>query len=465
LHASRAHENPDISLPVHIGPVTAYRIATTIRLRTLPFAFAASLLLFGSLASQYFGRNAAPNRDFLGFYFAAEVVRDNPHGELYRGNSDQDPELSVLAPIDSPIYSHAKAAGQSPVSRYLYPPLLADLLIPLTHWSAPAAAAAWRMINLVLIFTSLILLAQMLRIGLATPEFALVAACTFFFYPIHESLWSGNVSVVLMALWVVALFAYDKGWVVLSAFALAFATVLKVTPIAIFPLFVVWKDRRWLAAYFASLLCMISALAAFNGLPAMRMSWDTLVAMVPGDPKCDVKCIGSLLTWIYFGSVKGASNLLRSSIGTSHGLLVAIRILSFAFYAACLFPVWIKRGAMSRSERVFAISIFAVVALCVSPVSWRQAYAMALPALAICWTKALRQRLSMADTNLLAFVTAVLGTLFLDVAATTMPMPEAARIALSGLWIVLSVGFCLFALWRWNEEKAWLPAPPAASSV
>jgi hypothetical protein len=445
--------------------VTSNEIATTNRLRRLPFAFAASLLLLGSLASQYFGRNAVPNRDFLGFYFAAEVVRDNPHGDLYRGNTDQDPELSAFVPVDSPIYSRAKAAGQNQALRYVYPPLLADLLIPLTHWSAPEAAAAWRTMNLALIFAALILLARMLRIPLATPEFALLAACTFFFYPVHESLWAGNVSVVLMALWVVALFAYDKHWVVLSAFALAFATVLKVTPIAIFPLFVVWKDRRWLTAYFLSLVCILGALAAFNGLPAMRMSWVTLVTMGPGNPKCDVKCIGSLLSWIYFGSVKGASNLLRSSMGGSHGLLVAIRVVSFAFYAACFVPVWIRRGAMGRSERVFAISIFAVVALCVSPVSWRQAYAMALPALAICWTKALRQRLSVADTNLLAFVTAVLGTLFLDVAATTLPIPEAARIALSGLWIVLSVAFCLFALWRWNEEKAWFPAQPAATSA
>jgi hypothetical protein len=83
------------------------------------FAFALASLLAGSLLQRYLGRGSStPNDDFYVYYFAAQIVHDNPHANLYADVIKGD-LLAQDALIDSEIFSHAKSAGIGGIMRRL----------------------------------------------------------------------------------------------------------------------------------------------------------------------------------------------------------------------------------------------------------------------------------------------------------------------------------------------------------
>jgi len=58
------------------------------------FAFALASLLISSLAQRYLGHiMPEPDLDFYNYYFAAQVVHDNPHANLYQGATDKNLEI------------------------------------------------------------------------------------------------------------------------------------------------------------------------------------------------------------------------------------------------------------------------------------------------------------------------------------------------------------------------------------
>jgi hypothetical protein len=82
------------------------RFGKLLDIRTL-FAFALASLLFSSLAQRYLGHvMPAPDIDFYDYYFAAQVVHDNPRANLYAGATDGNPQLRS-APLDSELSAHA----------------------------------------------------------------------------------------------------------------------------------------------------------------------------------------------------------------------------------------------------------------------------------------------------------------------------------------------------------------------
>src|SRR5690349_23024456 len=95
--------------------------------------------------------------DFRPYFAAALALRDNPSANIY--------DLHVLR-------AAALAHGAPPpVAIYLYPPLLAVLLLPLTLLPPPAAITAWTLLNLLLepacIALTLSLLARLLALRIA----------------------------------------------------------------------------------------------------------------------------------------------------------------------------------------------------------------------------------------------------------------------------------------------------------
>src|ERR1019366_4004166 len=96
------------------------RFGKLVECKTL-FAFALASLLISSLAQRYLGHVMPdPDLDFYDYYFAAQVVHDNPRADLYAGATDGNPELHLDPPIDSALSVHARAAGFDGVEFYLY---------------------------------------------------------------------------------------------------------------------------------------------------------------------------------------------------------------------------------------------------------------------------------------------------------------------------------------------------------
>jgi hypothetical protein len=262
------------------------------------FAFALASLLVSSLAQRYLGHVMPdPNLDFYDYYFAAQVVHDNPHANLYAGATDGNPQLRS-APPDSELFAHAKTAGFEDIELYLYPPLLADLLAPVSQHSSHLAAAVWRAFNLALVLGSVILLARMMRVPILSFQFAAFTVAAYSFWPIHEALSLGQIAIVMLALWTIGIVAYFDDRMILSSAAFALATAFKVTPLLLLPLFFIWKDRRWLVSYFAISAGLVAAMVAINGSQTLGIYATVMSGMGSGAPAMQNKSIGSLIAWI-----------------------------------------------------------------------------------------------------------------------------------------------------------------------
>jgi len=403
------------------------------------------------LTQQYLGHVSPSdaNIDFYVYYFAAQGVHDNPYADLYAGAIDGNPQ-SLSAPTGSTIFTHAKAAGIDDVQLYLYPPLLADLLAPFSRIPVHLAVTLWRAFNIALVFASVLMLARIVRISILGFEFAVLALAAYSFFPVHEAIWIGQATIIMLALWTVGIAAYCEDRVILSAAAFALATAFKVTPILLLPLFIIWKDRRWIISYFAVSLGLVSAMTVMNGLQNVSGSIEVISAMGSGIPSMANKTIGSLVAWIYYGKPFTPDTVLGVISSQPCGLIFVAKAISGVFYLICLFLVWRGRRA-GRATRATTIAVFSLVTLCASPVSWRHGYSIAFIVLAIFWARALRTPTRVIHRVLLTVTTIVVGTVFLDAAAKT-PAPQVCKILLSASWIVFSVLFCLVTLYHVNTD-------------
>ena len=132
-------------------------------------------------------------------------------------------------------------------------------------------------------------------------------------------------------------------------------------------------------------------------------------------------------------------------------LSIAAKAASGLFYLHCLSLVWRDRRRLDRTSKVASIAVFGLVTACVSPISWRHGYTIAIIALAIFWVKALRTRPRAVHVVLLTLTTITLGSLFSDLAAQA-PLPQLCKILLAATWVVFSVLFCLDVLYHANAE-------------
>ena len=417
-----------------------------LEIKTL-FAFALTSLLIGSLIQQYLGRGTTtPNLDFYDYYFAAQVVHDNPRANLYSDATVGNPQTRY-APIDSEISVHAKAAGVSGIMLYLYPPLLADIIAPFSGIPVYLAAALWRVLNLTLVFVSVVFLARMMRVPLLSFEFVILAVAVYSFFPIHESLWIGQATLIMLVLWTAGIAAYFDGRIVLSAIVFALATAFKITPVLLLPLFFICKDRRWIISYLAASLGLVAAMLAINGWQNISVYPSVMSAMSGGIPAARNKTLGSLVAWVFYGKPFDSDLALKVIANLPTSLLIMEKAVSGAFYLFCLFLAWRSRQ-IERASRAATIAVFALVALCVAPVSWRHGYSVAFIALAIYWVKSLRTpRPRILHSVLLTLTTFTFGCVIVETAVES-PLPQICKLILAASWIVFTVLFSVDILYH-----------------
>lgn len=397
-------------------------------------------VIASSLAQRYLGHFLeSPNLDFYDYYFAAEIVRENPRAPLYEGAEVGNPQLKS-APAGTALAKLATHAGLGDTELYLYPPLLADLLRPLTRVSPQNAAVAWRLINLALVFVSVASLSRVLGLKLLSFEFLTVAFTAYAFWPTHEAISLGQVSIVLLALWAVGIAAYDQRKPGLSAIAFALATALKVTPICVLPLFVIWKDRRWIVSYVGALVALIAAMGAVNGGSNLTAYAHVMHSMSGLVPAVGNKCIGSLLAWLYYGqpfTLRSVHSILSNS---REELALASKLVSLCFYAYCVFLAWLRQSCSYGRERdnSIVLAIFALVTCLISPVSWRHAYVVAIIPMAMLWVRALTVGATQIRMVLLTLNTITMGSLVFDL-ATQLSLRPSLKVALASTWIVFTI--------------------------
>lgn len=421
--------------------------------RLVCFIFVALSLVIGMIATTFWGRygNKLVDFDFRVYFFAAKTLKDIPNANIYVGAEDRNPQ-KVSAPATSPLAISARKEGFAEIDQYVYPPVLADLLRPMAFLSFRKAERLWRLINVFFLVVSLLVLGKLASFRTFSLEMAILTVLGICFQPIHESLYLGQIEILLLMLLTIGITAYAKGMQALAAGAFVLAAGIKVTPLMLFPLFVIWWERSILAYYLLFSAGELFSLLLLNGRQMLVSSVHVLSMMGGGVYDSTNKCLNSLVGWIYLGHLVGADYIIRNDSHFSATLPLLGKGVSAAFYVACLVGVWRNRKNTKNADRILVLSVFLLVALNVSPVSWRHAYSIAFLSISYLWIRILRGFGNWLHTALLTVLSFSIGTIFVDY-ALSLTMPQALKIALAGMVTACSVSLSLLVSWHSPERS------------
>lgn len=366
---------------------------------------AAFTILLG-IYSAKFWPSSEYGTNFQMYYTAACLVRNHQSIHIYDAVSpDANPQGLFVDP-KTVFAQTARDHGISRITLYLYPPTLADILLPLSALSPSAALMVWNILGVLMIVGLSMALTYALdsrSIGLTV----LIAAAVLLFRPTLNTFHWGQVSIVLMFLATVALALYVSGHKNIAALLLALAIAIKLEPIALLVPLIAWRDWKFLRniAVWGILLCL--GLWAVNGTDALSLYFlHQLPAMSGGELGGAVYDVNRSLGNIFYVVLGGAHPVV-----SSRGIGWLIRILSalIFFYAG-----WLSRtapGETLTSCRQFEIAmVFLLLICCISPYSWFYNWALCAPALVMFCKRAWDGMLGATETVLLVALLLSLAT-------------------------------------------------------
>jgi len=172
--------------------------------------------------------------DFKAYYIAAQLLR--------AGRSIYDPVLQDEAGLE---------LGFEPDQvYYVYPSVLAHLLLPLSRLSIETAARIWNGLNLLLLVGALALLTKLFHLrqvlGRHYPWLIILFALAA---PVFSALRIGQANIWLLFLLAAMVYFYRDGRLGLAGSALALATVIKIFPAALLLWFAWRREFRVLLAF------------------------------------------------------------------------------------------------------------------------------------------------------------------------------------------------------------------------
>src|SRR5882724_2462638 len=333
------------------------------RLSTMERAVVGVLALAVVVGGLYFARQSGTNpevyrNDFNVYYHAAR--------EVMGGGDPYQHSLGDWTP-------------------YIYPPLLAELIVPLALLPLPVAAYLWFLINAASIVAAA-WMSAMLANGNKEPDSpttawrAALAGCAVVLVLrfVLDALNLGQVNAVVAALAVAHVYLYARDRKALSAIALVVAVSIKLTP-ALLLLYHIAKLRLKFAVACAALVVAVTALSFLpfgprGGTDAFQAFWNRTVKNQQG---YDFAYSGNQSLRGAIARLAGQSNESTPSRegesrrpGDAATLLISIVILALAVFAA----------VRSRSELAAAAPFFCCLVL-LSPLSWKAHYViLILPA-------------------------------------------------------------------------------------
>jgi hypothetical protein len=298
------------------------------------------------------GIGPPPRRtDLTVFLRAAEAIRSGEH-----------------------IYYVANARGW----HYMYPPLFATLLMPFTKFPLLVNTTLWYMLSVASFFGTVILSSRFAEDRAAGMR-ASVMAALFCAPPLLEVMTRGQIDMMVVFLAVAVLYLYFAGRDVWAALLLAFAVVLKVSPLALIVVFfLVKKEWKFCAAFclggifftlvFPSLILGAERnwffLTEWNRIMSHAASeaghkshiWQELINPFATD-NLSLYSVFTRWAWPSEAALAGNSNfLIRWGVRVSGG-------------AALLVLAFFSRGKADRKTMVLEYSLFSFLMIFISPVS------------------------------------------------------------------------------------------------
>lgn len=352
--------------------------------------------------------------DFQVYDAAAELVHEHQSAHIY-----DDADTGALFGLrfvkpDLPLGQAARRLGIQRVRLYIYPPILADLLVPLTFVSAATAGKLWLCINLAALLLTTFLVAGLLNVRWRSfGGLALLVGLFALFSTLFCLVW-GQVTIVLLLLWTAGLACYQRRWYAASAALFALATAIKLTPLLVIVPLLIWRERKWLIAFLTSLAILIGVMFAVNGTASLH---DYIAHVMPsmsgGVPDLQNKSLfsSSEMLWV---SLHGGAIDPTVTLAVPRLVASGAKALSAAILIGALLLVFRLGRRMSMDNRLLALALFALLSVAVAPISWKHAYVVAFLPLALLWTRAFRGGISSFHLLLLSFCSIELGSFLFD---------------------------------------------------
>lgn len=277
---------------------------------------------------------------------------------------------------------------ESPYSSYLYPPVLAFLMIPLSWLPIHISGIVWFILNVAALFGSLWLL-ESLRNGLSPQRYYLrglfpVFILIFILYiPLQNHLKNGQMNLMALFFLLLSLRQYILDKKITSALAMAFALSIKPLPIAVLLYFLVRRSWAVLSMTFIlmALFLLLPYLTMGDALfSAYRQYFHTLFYVFPADnfPKGDYQ--------IYTTVYDAVTYLIPVKTLAFRQIILIILCLCVLLMDA--FWLSVKR----REESLLLVwSLYLLLTLWIVPISEKHHLVLLLPALYVVGARALFQ--------------------------------------------------------------------------
>lgn len=244
---------------------------------------------------------------------------------------------------------------------YLYPPLLALILTPLTLLPTSIASVCWMASILISAFFLIFLLRHLLPLPLAICSVLL-------FTPVWMTFWSGQVAVLIAIVFMLSIIHLRRGATSRASMWLLFGTLIKITPaLSLVNLLVRASWRVRVITIAAGLVMIILTLPAIS-----------LTVWAQGT----IYAAETTQSWTHPLSISWPSFVLRWYDVPNIILLITI------FLPAVVITLW--RGYNNDQDMALAATI--LVPILITRVAWIHYTVHALPALALIWSYSPRGR-------------------------------------------------------------------------
>lgn len=381
--------------------------------RTLCYLLVA-VLLFCFCRTVYTSRHLRVNdqQDFYVYDTAATLVHHRLSTHIYDGaDTGVDPQLRLIAP-ETVFARTAAGLGLPFVRMYVYPPILADLLVPLGGVPAYLAGYLWLGCQLVMLVAVAVLALRITGLRWRSRGGLALILGLLSLFSVMDALEVGQITLLLLLLWVLSLYWLQRDRLWLSAFALALAAAVKLTPlVAVLP-FLLWRNWKWLRAFAICGLVLVAGMAVVNS-PGVLVDYvrHVMPAMSRGVPHPDNRSISSALQMVYLTRHGETMEQFKSANAgpVPDMLLFAGKLLPLLCLLAAAMWVALRLRNANRQQQIEVLAAFAVLSVVVSPVSWVHAYVVAYPLLVLLWQAAFTRRTTRWQTVLLVFVSLDLG--------------------------------------------------------
>lgn len=363
-----------------------------------------ALIIFGFAQVTQSLRNPSTNRghDFGAYYVAGKLMAETPAQSPYRIPLYSDGRMQFMVPVAPDSSWHAAEAHYHVASSmpFIYPPLLAVMLKPVSRLSFEAGYQLWKAMSVALLLAG-VLFALNLGGILLTRRLMLVLGVALFSYsPFTYDVLLGQTGTILLFLLSASVWLMARGRTALSAFSFAFATMIKLTPLLIVPALVLHRRWRWLAWYVGSIAALMAYSVWRSGWQIEREFWkDVLPSIGCGASVCVNYSAVAFVQELFLGTVP--DTMERPILLPPHACTVS-RLVALAIYVWMLVRLYRRR---TDADPVRDTIVMVLVGLAVSPISWWHHFTIALLPFIYLWGRdAIRQK------DLLTLIILAVGT-------------------------------------------------------